>query len=644
MTASSGITLEHGPVRIEFDPARGKYDIACAGFVLRGCSAGVRLGNRHLYLNQWRVVQKSESEICLAAEAAGREWRFKLALRETRAGQVVRVDMSGEIPEGATDVEIMPLVTGPLTVDHVLVHGRRMGGCDAIVPGREGTREYESSFFNCLTLDSTTCMLSHPLVQEQPAYVCGKISGGRLDELSVLTRIDYPAGRTVEAIPLTIMAGRDGHAMLQAWAMENTREERNFACLEAGWNSWDYYRWTISEEEVLNNARFIAADPVLSKYVKRIIVDDGWQYCYGEWDANPRFPSGMEYLARELRSLGFEPGLWFAPTIVEPHAQIAQMDYDMLACGLSGEPCLAYACMQRLGFVLDPTRDKVRKWLYDLFARYADMGYTYFKLDFLWQTLKAPRFHDLTVPKGRIMELVTMPIREATRGRAKILGCNYQLEGGGDYVDLVRTSGDIHAVWDAVKNNVGSISSRYWSHNRFWINDPDFALCRSRETADDPDLERLKPCLVGVTPDMKDAGACGRSLVDIDIAGLQVLLSLVVVSGGAVNLSDNLPRLNPAGLNLARKVVAAAPGDAGIPLDLFKSKYPRQWVQQYEHGQRVLVINWENEPARVELDLAGMEVATDAVRDFWQGGSVDHAGGVISLDLAPRSCRLFECG
>ena len=70
----------------------------------------------------------------------------------------------------------------------------------------------------------------------------------------------------------------------------------------------------------------------------------------------------MEYLATEIKKMGFEAGLWFAPTIVEPHARIAQLDYDMLAKGKSGEPCLVYSCMERYGFVLDPTQQKVRNW------------------------------------------------------------------------------------------------------------------------------------------------------------------------------------------------------------------------------------------------------------------------------------------
>ena len=78
-----------------------------------------------------------------------------------------------------------------------------------------------------------------------------------------------------------------------AYADENAPEGKVFEDPVCGWNTWDYYRWTITEDEVLKNAEFIAKDPVLSKHVKRIIIDDGWQYCYGEWGMPPLPPCAI---------------------------------------------------------------------------------------------------------------------------------------------------------------------------------------------------------------------------------------------------------------------------------------------------------------------------------------------------------------
>jgi hypothetical protein len=430
------------------------------------------------------------------------------------------------------------------------------------------------------------------------------------------------------------------------WADENIEEEKELENPVKGWNTWDYYRWTITEDEVLENAEFIASDPVLSKHVKRIIVDDGWQYCYGEWDANPLFPSGMKALADRLAGMGFEPGLWIAPTIVEPHSRIAQLHTDMLALGESGYPCLAYECCKRLGFVLDPTREKTRKWLFDLFNRYTEAGYKYFKLDFLWQTLKAPYFYDKTVSRGQITREIMRPIYQAANGKASILGCNFNFEGGSAYVDYVRVSGDIHSKWKSIKTNVPSVASRFWANGKLWWNDPDFALCRGAETSDDPDLEKLRPVLVYVSPDMPESAEAhekNESLVNITYEESKILLSIAILSGGSLNLSDKMTLLNEKGLDLARRTVSAEPGKAALPLDLFASREPSYWLQELNSGgHRVLMVNWDETEREMMLDLNKYNVSYSTCKDFWTDENYPVKGNRIEAALKPHTCRLLN--
>ena len=376
----------------------------------------------------------------------------------------------------------------------------------------------------------------------------------------------------------------------------------------------------------------------LSKYVKRIIVDDGWQYCYGEWDANPLFPNGMKYLADELIKLGFEPGLWIAPAIVEPHCRIAQWDYDMLAKGESGKPCMAYSCMQRHGFVLDPTVEKSRKFLYDLFTRYVDMGYKYFKLDFVWQMLKAKKFADTSVPRSKIQDMLMEPIYEACKGRASILGCNYLFESGNKYVDAVRTGSDIHATWHCIKTNTISVAARFWSDKKLWVNDPDFSLCRGFDTSNDPDITRLLPSLVSITPEMENAESCTKPMVDVNRKELEILLSIIICAGGARNLSDKMSLLNESGLDLARRTVRAEHGPAAIPLDLFESELPAIWLQEVNGKHRVLLINWNDEPETHSFDFNNHDINATSAVNFWNDEVVVLNNNCIEITLQPRSC------
>ncbi len=639
--------------RVMFGLAKkGVYSLGFPGIVLEECRTEAVYGDEGRTCGDfdWKPVGEEVSSgdvVTLSCVNKLGTWRLSIAVDAGSAFDGVAVRLEGNLIRRVKRLALRPLCCGKLKADHVLEHGRRMGGCNSILTeSLRAEQPFKSSFQHVITRDGVSLQFSHRLMQKDLSYISGTAAKGKVRKLVVETELgDRDAGE-VAAEALTVRLSGDGFALMRGWADENVEVVKEPKLVKPGWNSWDYYRWTITEDEVLENAEFIAADPVLSKHIKRIIVDDGWQYCYGEWDANSLFPSGMKSLAGKIKKLGFEPGLWFAPTIIEPHCRIAQTDSWMLAKGVSGLPCLAFSCMKRFGFVLDPTVKEVREWIFKLFERYTKMGFQYFKLDFLGATLRAPYFADPSVRKGEIIRMIVEPARRAAGKKAEILGCNYNFEAGNACVDAVRVSADIAANWHAVKGNVFSIATRFWSNGTFWINDPDFTLCRGQETSDDPDLTRLKALLVYVEPDKPDQYDCGRSLTKISTDEVRVLLSLVLMSAGAVNLSDKMTRLNTLGVELARKVVSAEVGETGIPLDLFRSERPSLWLQKLKNRKaRVLLINWEDEARELVFDLAGQGFGAAAKTvDFWSGGDVAVRNGVVTASLKPHSCLMAVVG
>lgn len=605
------------------------------------CTAAVKAGDVVPAGFNWGVCKESDRSICLAGENELGKWLLEFsAVRNLSGVNGISVKMSGELHLVLPDVKVTVLKIAAIPAGHILTQGITMGGCSSIkLPANTGFSSYSQTM---ISSGDHTLQIAYPLMQQQPGKMSGRVLGHELQDVQASYRISHFGLKQIDLDPVTLFAARDGFQLMYDWADANIEVKKDFTdMMVPGWNSWDYYRWTITEEEVLKNAEFIASDPVLSKYVKRIIIDDGWQYCYGEWEANHHFPGGMASLAKEIKKLGFVPGLWFAPTLVEPQARIAQMDYDMLAMGESGKPCMAFDCMKRNAFVLDPTQAKVRKHLFDMFRRYAGMGYEYFKLDFLGSTLNARKFADASVPRSQIVRKIVEPVYEAVNGKARILACNYHYDAGNKIVDAVRVGGDIHASWKGICQNVTSVAARFWSNKRLWINDPDFALCRSLDTANDPDLTRLLCMLVCVTPEMTDASYCEYLLVDeVFRPQAELLLSIVLAAAGAVNLSDNMPRLNESGLDLARRVVSADSGDAAIPVDLFCSDKPAYWFQKVKDYHRALIINWNDEPCTYSFDLKLFGLKPDSAVNFWNDQIVPLNNGVLCIELQPRSCLL----
>jgi hypothetical protein len=344
--------------------------------------------------------------------------------------------------------------------------------------------------------------------------------------------------------------------------------------------------------------------------------------------------SRLPEFGTKKRQMDFIPGIWLAPSIIEPHSPIAQLHYDMLACSEGGQPCLAFECMRRKGFVLDPTVEKSQKFLRELFDRMVKEGYEYFKLDFLELTMNARQFADKNVPRSQILRLLMQGICDGVAGRAEIMGCNYTFMTGNKYVTAARVGSDIHATWYGAQENALNVAYRFWMNKKLWINDPDFAVCRGVETSDHP--ETLQPVLVVCEPDSAYDPVYSKTFASARKHELEVLLSVTLMSGGAVNWSDDLTKLNSDGLDLARKVVSAEPGEAAIPLDICSSIRPARWLQKLSGGGRALLINWEDHEAEMVLDFPELP---EKARDFWRGREISVPQKTV---LPPHSCLLLE--
>ncbi|MBE2204337.1 MAG: alpha-galactosidase [Chthoniobacterales bacterium] len=628
-----------------FDPRAHTFDATLEGFEALRFSAKAEVNGKDVGALKWKPVRGTGRGQVFRAKTRGAEWEIRLK----KGRGVVEVAMSGRLSRKADRAVLTPVCFQDFPADHVLVHGRKMGGCDSHLLKKRSAHTLKGAFLLAVTRKGHTLQVAHPLRQRDISSLSGETLGGTVRALSASTVLD-PCGRTrLWADPVFLSASPDGHRLMTDWAAVQIRDREPVEVpQESGWNSWDYYRWTITEDEVLKNAEYIAADPVLSRHVKRLIVDDGWQYCYGEWEANSLFPSGMEKLAKTLRRMGFTPGLWFAPTIAEPHARVAQLHPEMLASGPAGVPCLAYSCMERKGFLLDPTHPRVIAWWTEMFRRYAGYGYRYFKLDFLAWTLPGRRFHKPGTAPGELMRHIVTPIRAAVGPKSRLLGCNFTFDAGPGLADDVRVASDIHASWRYVKHNAVAVGARFWAHRRLWINDPDFAVCRGAETTDDPNRNQLKMLLPYVHPGVTNRELVPGldamdSLADLTAREAQTWLSLVIISGGAVNLSDNLPRLNPTGLRLVRKAVCAEKGDAGIPLDLFRSELPAYWVQKTTPSlHRILLVNWQDRPAVFRMDLKTLNLSGRNLKNFWTDAPVTTRSGRLEVELPPHACLLAE--
>jgi hypothetical protein len=632
-------------VSVAFEPLSGCFAMQVGAFGLSDLKAALVLPDRAIAAEHmcWRVVSHEAGRLCVSGLAEGLRLDLTFCAQSvplagcSLPALTLQARVAGESPFSLERIVFFQggNAAAPEWIYSLALRGFPMGSTRAC----EGLT-FKSGSVTGWTRGAQTLFLTFPLRQSLPCALGGKIAAGQVAELQADCLVHLDGVSEVVAPALHLCATEAPHDYLEAyggWQREEVMPP--LAPRPVAWNSWDYIRDLVSEDYVLRNLDVIANDPVLSKHVEYIVIDSGWESRYGDWIPNPRFPHGMEWLAQQIIARGFKAGLWLAPTILENCSVPALWNTELLAHGRAGVPCQAFQCMLRYGFVLDIKKPEARQWLRDVFARFRAMGYTYFKTDFLRHIKHAALFNGQRVPKGDLVREVLEVVREATGPEAHLVGCNYPNETGCGLVNSNRVSGDIAPHWGTVCLNARSHGAQYWMHGRVWCNDPDFAICRGPETSDDPDTDRMHAGDIFVRPEQTQV----HRPPYLSATEARTLLSLVLLTGGSVTLSDNLPVLNEAGLELLHRTVAAKPGMSMRPLDLFTSEVPSLWLQELgDDGIRLGVVNWGDGSVARTVDLLALTGREwRQVRDFWTGEVIATSAKEVALDLAPHETKLL---
>ena len=273
-----------------------------------------------------------------------------------------------------------------------------------------------------------------------------------------------------------------------AGLLPSRRLEQN-ARAEAGWNSW-YELWnTVDAEAVQANADL--AGEALADYSSetgslRIVIDDGWQKKWGEWEPNEKFPDGMAAVAEDLDAKGFTAGIWLAPFLVQKDSDLIAEHTDWYVKEIDpidGKAKPIQWMHQGLGAmqILDPTNPAVEAHLSEVISRVVGWGYGLLKIDFLFAaTFEGIRVEDVTGMEAFHRGMAI--IRNAAGDDAALLAVGAPAIASFPYAESWRIGTDIAyeplgISWLFMNNQLRSISSR-WFLCRSVLCDPDPLLLR----------------------------------------------------------------------------------------------------------------------------------------------------------------------
>ena len=264
------------------------------------------------------------------------------------------------------------------------------------------------------------------------------------------------------------------------------------------WCSW-YSLYTAIDENLLG--RVFAGLEGLPFDVLQ--VDDGWQAAIGDWEANKKFPSGMEALAEKIKSTGRQAGLWLAPLIAVKSSRTFREHPDWFLKDPDGRFVSAGFNWCEPLYALDTTHPEALDWLAALMRQVRAWGFDYLKLDFLYAGA-LPGVRHTDTPRETAYRQGLQVMREAMGADAYFLTCGAPVIPSLGLCDAVRIGPDVAGEWENYRDAVllynpttpGTKNAIRTSVNRLWLKplvatDPDVAYFRSRHNNLSPEQKRL---------------------------------------------------------------------------------------------------------------------------------------------------------
>jgi alpha-galactosidase len=341
--------------------------------------------------------------------------------------------------------------------------------------------------------------------------------------------------------PLVILQGNSVETLLESYADLAAAENRASVpgWNPVGWSSWYHYFTNLGWKDVEKNLKIARAGFPFEVFQ----IDDGFEKDIGDWTQVKEGFSALPDLARLIRDNGFTAGLWTAPfSASETSDLFDRHKYWMVSEG--GQPKECYAGWKKKIYALDTSHPEVKTWLYETFSSLKKMGFDYFKIDFIFSAaMEGARVRNAT-PIQAYREGLEV-VRQAVRG-GFLLGCGAPLLPSIGLVNGMRIGEDTARFWNsqlapfqgvnalyALKNSI----MRYFMHKRWWLNDPDCLLLRSKDIELTPNEKELYALVAGALDNMIIES---DDLELVDDWGKQLLQKAIGLRGGHVHVKGLL--------------------------------------------------------------------------------------------------------
>ena len=249
-----------------------------------------------------------------------------------------------------------------------------------------------------------------------------------------------------------------------------------------GYTSWYNYYQNINEEIILRDLS------ALDKRFNLFQIDDGYETFVGDWLEvdSTKFPNGLKPIVDIIHAKGLKAGIWLAPFVAEQKSKLFNEHPEFFKKDKHGKPMKAGGNWSGQ-YALDLDNFHVRTYIQKCLSYYMDLGFDFFKLDFLYAA-------GIGEYEGRSRAQVQSEayrfLRETLKDKL-ILGCGAHVLNSKDVFDYLRIGPDVSLIFDdaafmrmfhreriSTKTTLQNTIYRSFMNDRLFGNDPDVFLLR----------------------------------------------------------------------------------------------------------------------------------------------------------------------
>jgi alpha-galactosidase len=401
-----------------------------------------------------------------------------------------------------------------------------------------------------------------------------------------------------------------------------------------GWCSWYHFYQDINEKVIETNLNSLV-DIEKDLPLHLCQIDDGFEKQVGDWlDFSPGFPNGVQLLAMKIKGQGLTPGIWLAPFIVHPKAELVNQHPDWLLRNDRGKPVRAGFVWNALAYALDLTNPDALAYACKVIRTAVEnWGFTYLKLDFLYAAALDGVYQDPTQTRAQVLRRGLEALREAAGPETTLLACGCPLGSALGLFEAMRISADVSGHWDphfppvskllkkepgmpSARNALNNIVSRAFLHRHWWINDPDCLLVRPNS--------------------------------HLTLDEVQTLATVIGLTGGSLLVSDDLPALPPERLRIAQVLLPLIDQRANV-IDWYLSDQPAHFRVDLDGSagpwHLLGIINWEDKDTSLTFSPEVFKLPVGKtwwLREFWTGaiGKMGDDAAYTFQDITAHGCRV----